>query len=107
MFGWLTSKQRNLEEMYCVTNVKEITLKISSGSNPPGLAPYYVTPSIYDGVATRQIETKEELERLLMEFENANQAGVETVLEQIAETGFIITKGILTEETAKRLAWNL
>jgi hypothetical protein len=89
-----------------MTKVEEYTIKISSGSNPPGLAPYYMTPSIYDGVATRQFETKEYLERVLMGFEDATQAGIESVLEEIAESGFIIIKARLAEKSAKNLGWN-
>jgi hypothetical protein len=82
------------------------TIKISSGSNPPGLAPYSMTPSIYDGVTTRTFETKEKLEQVLMQFEDAKQAGIDLVFRHIAENGYTIFETKLSEETAKSLGWN-
>jgi hypothetical protein len=86
-------------------STKEFTVKISSGSNPPGLAPYSITPSIYDGVATRQFETKEGLEEALMQFEGTNEDGIRNVLKKVAESGFIIVQARLTEKSAKNLGW--
>jgi hypothetical protein len=41
-----------------------------------------------------------------MQFENTKEAGIKNVLKEIAESGFIIVKARLTEESAKHLGCN-
>jgi hypothetical protein len=84
--------------------MKIYTIKISSGSKPQGVAPYFITLNPSNPKATKRYETREELGHALRQC--AKMTGLDNVLAQIGEKGFITVKSELTEESAKRLGWN-
>ena len=73
-------------------------MKITSGSTPPGGAPFYITLSIYDGVGTKTYDTQETFKEALLEFTQTTPESFVNTLEMLRsnEKGWIIVEARLT-----------